>query len=292
MIPDSVYTLVNPVDKQLAFRLRMFEDDSAFNRIQRNSFSSIIWLREGSGKIKIDFNEYQFNKESIFFLSPFQPHIIECSEQIKGIIIDFHTDFFCLLKHQKEVAFCGLIFNNIYDPPLIMLSAADAELFKVLTDQIKEEVKKTEFAQHELIVSILKIFMIHAARLKMEQQPPAESYLTPHDSPFILQNLKDAIDTHFREKHTASEYADVLNISPKSLAKITKTYFKKTLTNLISERIVIEAKRDLYMTSKPVKEIAFSLGFEDEYHFSRYFKNYTAVSPQICRNSLKTPLLT
>ena len=78
----------------------------------------------------------------------------------------------------------------------------------------------------------------------------------------------------------------LLHISPKTLAKLTKTHWNKTLTHLIAERIVIEAKRELYLTSKAVKEIAYELGFEDEYYFSRFFKTNADISPQLFRETV------
>jgi len=78
----------------------------------------------------------------------------------------------------------------------------------------------------------------------------------------------------------------MLYISPKALAKITKAYFNKTLSNLINERIIIEAKRELYLTNKTVKEIAYELGYEDEFYFSRFFKINADVSPQLYRETV------
>ena len=40
-------------------------------------------------------------------------------------------------------------------------------------------------------------------------------------------------------------------------------------------RLITEAKRELYLTAKPVKQIAFELGYKDEFYFSRFFKNIT-----------------
>ena len=97
---------------------------------------------------------------------------------------------------------------------------------------------------------------------------------------------KKSISANFKTKHSAGEYAELLNISPKALAKITKAHFNKTLTELISERIIIEAKRELYLTNKAVKEIAYELGYEDEHYFSRFFKNNADVSPQIYRDTV------
>ena len=56
--------------------------------------------------------------------------------------------------------------------------------------------------------------------------------------------------------------------------------------DLIAERIVIEAKSELYLTNKPVKTIAYELGYDDEYYFSRFFKNNANVSPQTYRDTV------
>ena len=120
----------------------------------------------------------------------------------------------------------------------------------------------------------------------MEQQPDALEVMSDVKEPFILQTLKDAIEKDFKKKHTASDYAAMLNISAKALAKITKAYFNKTLTELISERIVIEAKRELYLTKKTIKEIAYELGYEDEHYFSRFFRANADISPQVYRETV------
>jgi YesN/AraC family two-component response regulator len=70
------------------------------------------------------------------------------------------------------------------------------------------------------------------------------------------------------------------------LARIAKNYFNKTLTNLITERIIIEAKRELFLTNKSIKEVAYELGYDDEYYFSRFFKKNANISPQLYRQTV------
>jgi AraC family transcriptional regulator, transcriptional activator of pobA len=166
-----------------------------------------------------------------------------------------------------------------------LVDQATTATFKMVIDQLKNEMQNPALAQYELLVSYLKIFLITASRRKAEQQKIDTNDLGEKE-PFILQNLKDAIEEHFRTKHSASNYADLLNISAKALAKITKMHFNKTLTELIAERIIIEAKRELYLTNKPVKEIASELGYEDEHYFSRFFKTNADVSPQMYRDTV------
>ncbi|MDI1307789.1 MAG: helix-turn-helix domain-containing protein, partial [bacterium] len=148
------------------------------------------------------------------------------------------------------------------------------------------EMQNPALAQYELLISYLKIFLITASRLKDQLQIQESKTVLDAKEPFILQNLKNYIELHFKTKHSASDYANLLNLTPKALAKITKTYFNKTLTNLIAERIIIEAKRELYLTNKAVKEIAYELGYEDEHYFSRFFKNNADVSPQMYRDTV------
>src|SRR4030095_11097441 len=177
-------------------------------------------------------------------------------------------------------------FNNIYEPPFVDVNEDSASILEIVLTQIKNEIQNPALAQHELLVSYLKIFLINCSRLKTEQAPDALKDVVTVKEPFILQNLKSAIEKNFKKKHSAGEYAHELNISRKALGRVTRSYFNKTITELISERIVIEAKRELYLTSKTVKEIAYELGYEDEYYFSRFFKMNTDISPQMYRDTV------
>ena len=286
MFNQSAYTLVNPQNGNLAFKLFSFEDSSHFDHIQRNNYFSLIWVKKGNGKLKAGFAEYNFEAGSLFAFSPYQPYMFATNNAIEGAAIYFHPEFFCIYKHHKEVSCNGVLYNNIYQPPFVNVDENAAATFQMLCEQIKTEMQNSDLAQYELLVSYLKIFLITAARLKTQQQPLAAAAIKNNKEPFILQKLKDAIEANFKTKHSPAEYAEMLYISPKALAKITKSHFNTTLSHLINERIIIEAKRELYLTSKPVKEIAYELGYEDEYYFSRFFKVNADVSPQLYRETV------
>lgn len=286
MSEQNVYTLINPQNGNLAFKVLHFDNNSYFDHIQRNNYYSLIWITDGTGTLKADFSEYSLSEDFLFSFAPYQPFLFKIDKKLKGIAIHFHPDFFCIHLHQKEVACNGVLFNNIYKPPFIQIDNTTKNTLELLIEQMKTEIQNPALAQYELLVSYLKIFLITASRLKKEQQPEIEKALKNLKEPFILQNLKDTIEKDFKTKHSASDYADSLNISTKALAKITKSYFNKTLTDLISERIIIEAKRELYLTNKTVKEIAYELGYQDEFYFSRFFKTNADISPQHYRENV------
>ncbi|RFS16745.1 AraC family transcriptional regulator [Emticicia sp. C21] len=286
MLNQDTFTLVDPLNGNLAFKLFSFTGNSHFDHVQRLNYFSVIWIQQGSGKAKVDFSEYEFEKDDMFFFTPYQPFMIQGIKELEGIVLDFHPNFFCIHRHHQEIACNGVLFNNIYNPPFVKVDEIARQTFEVVLTQMKLELQAPALAQYEQLVAYLKIFLITASRLKVAQQPQAQQDYADKKEPFILQNLKDFIEIHFKTKHSASDYADMLNISPKTLAKIAKTHFNKTVTDLISERIVIEAKRELYLTNKSVKEIAHDLGYDDEYYFSRFFKNNADVSPQMYRETV------
>lgn len=285
MTEHSVFTLTNPQNGNLAFKLLSFENDSYFDHLQRNNYYSLIWIVQGEGKVKADFSEYDLEPNSLFAFSPYQPFMFLASG-LKGIAIQFHPDFFCIHKHHSEIACHGVLFNNIYQPPFISVDENSEAVFRMLIRQIEAEMKNPALAQYEVLISYLKIFLITASRLRTAQQSPETREDTKNKQPLILQDLKDAIEKDFKTKHSAGDYASTLNISAKALAKIAKTYFGKTLTDLIAERIIIEAKRELYLTRKTIKEIAYELGYDDEYYFSRFFKTKAEISPQLYRDTV------
>jgi AraC family transcriptional regulator, transcriptional activator of pobA len=286
MTINKTYTLVNPQNGNLAFKVYKFGSEGHFDHIQRLNYYSLIWIRRGHGTLKADFSEYDFSANTLLAFSPYQPFMLHSAADTEGVALHFHPDFFCIHKHDRDVSCNGVLFNNIYNPPFVQVNEAAERTFEMVLAQMTIEMQNLELAQYELLVSYLKIFLITASRLKIAQNDQATLDFADNKEPFILQELKDNIEEHFKTKHSASDYSDLLNISPKSLAKITKTHFNKTLTDLIAERIVIEAKRELYLTNKSVKEIAYSLGYDDEFYFSRFFKKNADVSPQLYRETV------
>jgi AraC family transcriptional regulator, transcriptional activator of pobA len=282
MSTPAAFTLINPHNGHLACKVLPFDDNSHFDHIQRLNYYSAILITGGAGRLTADFSEFSFTADNLVFFAPYQPFMLQTPDAIEGVALHFHPDFFCIHQHQKEVACHGVLFNNIFDSPVLNLSPEETADFLSIIDSIIRELLDPGLAQRELLISYLKVFLIKATRLRTDRSPAATDNRKTH----ILRDLKDAIENHYRTKHSAGDYSELLHISPKSLARITRTHFNKTLTNLISERIVIEAKRELYLTSKTVKEIAWQLGFEDEYYFSRFFKNNADVSPQLFRETV------
>jgi AraC-like DNA-binding protein len=81
------------------------------------------------------------------------------------------------------------------------------------------------------------------------------------------------------ELKSAKDFAARLSIHVNHLNKVLKENTGKTTTELISDRLIHEAKILLKETDWNISEIAYSLGFEELAHFSNFFKKQTTLTP-------------
>jgi len=290
----AAYTLVDPQTREMALTISWFTDGSAFHTVGRYPYFSMLLVTRGAGSVVRDEATYTFRSGCLLCFALYQPFMVKADGELEGVLINFHPSFFCLFKHRNEVSCNGVLFNNLYDTPVVELPPGDLQSLVVIAEEITTEMRQRQEPDPDVLVSYLKIFLINASRAKMEQRRVEEGRQPEERQPdglatkipLSLEKLQNAIDTHFKTLRSPGDYGELLHISPKALNKICKSYFHKTVGDLIAERLIIEAKRELYLTARSVKEIAFGLGYADEFYFSRYFKKKVGVSPQIFRDTV------
>ncbi len=286
MIEDQTYTLVDNQSGELAFKLYRFVSIRHFDHIQRPNYHSLICIQEGRGEAQVETEKYAYVENSVFACTPYQPFMFQPNEVTKGVVVNFHPNFFCIHKHHTEIACDGVLFNNVYEFPFLQINADEKFTLQSIFNEMEKDIQQHSLATNEAILSYLKLFLINCSRIKKRNYPEVQLDDTQNQERFVLQQLKNHIETHYKTLHSTKEYANLLHISPNALTKIVKSAYSKTPSTMIAERIVIEAKRELYLTDKTVEEIATELGYEDPFYFSRFFKKQTSVSPAIYRKTV------
>ncbi|WP_234110859.1 MULTISPECIES: AraC family transcriptional regulator [Chryseobacterium] len=234
-----------------------------------------IFLFEGKGKIKVDFVEFAFEGKTVFFTSPFQNIQILPDHHISIQNLSFHGDFYCIEYHKKEVACNGLLFNNIYHFPHLNLNTKTYDEISEYFSKIKETDPAEEFSG-AVLRSYLQLILAISSKEKSKLLP--KTNLVQQDLA-QLKTFQSLVETYYSREKSPAFYAGLLHISPNTLSKKIKAEFHKTPSQIIQERVILEAKKQIHLTRKSIKEIAAELHFEDEFYFSKYFKKYTGISP-------------
>jgi AraC family transcriptional activator of pobA len=88
------------------------------------------------------------------------------------------------------------------------------------------------------------------------------------------------VDVNFSKHTTLDHYAAQLDISAAHLNAICRQMSDRSALQLIHERLMLEARRELIYTSMTIKEISELLGFTDPAYFTRFFKRQMGMSPK------------
>lgn len=243
------------------------------------SYYTVTLIGKGKGIYHADFGKFPFTGPVLLFSTPLQQIYIEQQDPLEITMIQFHGDFYCIEYHRAEVACNGLLFNNSYIKPAVNLSEKDYLLFQNLLNDLEHEF--TSLQTNDIVIrAYLQLWLAKASAIKIN----ALENLEVKDVDRLMEQFRLLIDQHFLSLHKPSDYAQLLNISSNLLTKRSTKYFNKTPSQLINEKLILEAKRQLHLTRLSIKEITYRLNFQDEFYFSRVFKKFTKVSPQTFRD--------
>ena len=228
-----------------------------------------------------DASQLTFGADTLLFFVPYQHIRFEPDTAVSGEVVRFHANFLCVETFHAEVGCSGLLFNDPYGIPAVVMDEQVKSDVTNLIQRIQIELERRDLAYHEAMLAHLKVLLILATRLKSPKGDacgPGMDLRHP-----VLSELRDLIEQNYRTLHSPVDYAKRLHLTPKTLGRIVREHLGTTPTDLIRNRILIHAKWQLLHTLKPVKEIARELGFSDELYFSRLFKKATGYSPTFFR---------
>lgn len=265
-----------------SFHVIEFEKACIVNKPEQIDAYSIYWIKEGNGAYHVDFKSYSFEGNTLFFLSPGQVFSVDSEKVKEAYKLTFLRDFYCIQTHDKEVSCNGVLFNNIYDTPFLKPSDKDVLKLDFILSSLVDEFQQAETGQYDMLQAYLKQFIIHAVRIKKEHHQVKDDVESQ-----LFKDFSLLVEQNYKTQHSVTEYANRLGVSPKSLTKNFQKIGTQTPSDLIKNRIILEAKRQLIYSSNSVKQIAYNLGFNDPAYFSRFFTKSTTKSPLLFKTDYK-----
>ncbi len=244
-----------------------------------HSFYQILWFFKKGGKHFIDFNSYPVLDHTVFFIAKNQMHYFEPKHEYEGIGIHFNENFF--MQSDIDIFLKYNVFNR-RGAPCYCITPSLVKQVKSYIDLIQKELKdNVQFGHKEVVRYLLKSLLIVFERAHRENQEETLKFTNNYELNYL--HFRELIEQHYDKNYTVKKFASLLNISSKTLTTITNTVASKSPSVLISERIILEAKRLLSFTPLQINEIAYKLGFMDASYFVKYFKRHAKKSPRYYR---------
>jgi AraC family transcriptional activator of pobA len=241
----------------------------------------IAFVRHANSRQWIDTHSFLLKDNTIYFSAPGQIIVKEEVKQIWSTGIAFTQEFLSL---QENAALSNLpVILNPQNGYELLLSTADVAFVEESLAKITVEYHTPSEWQQRMLTAHLTVLLTYLSRLYTiqykEKNVSAEKLL--------LKNFLVKVNEFFRELREVGDYAALLYISAGHLSEVVKMQSGKPAIKHIHERLILEARRQLFHTDRSLKEIAFDLGFTEASYFNRFFKRETGVTPATYRTNIR-----
>lgn len=227
----------------------------------------LLYLGSGGGVVTLGTREWPVQPQTLIVIPAGQPHAFRLPPAIEGLVI---TAAQRPLEALAEVAAPDLL-PHMREPLVMNVSGsprhADAlgPLFDAIEREALEHAGGVDVAGTALLLAVfVQVSRLAAARTRKAAQ---------------VDRFRALVDQHFREHLPVEWYAGQLGLTPGHLSRLCREVLAVSALDVINERVVQEAERELVYSTLGVRQIAGRLGYTDDAYFGRFFRRHTGHTP-------------
>lgn len=235
---------------------------------------------EGNLRASINLTEYTLKPNDFITLMP--GSIIQFCEQQENVrlsFIGFSSEFMeCVNMIKSTMSVLPIMFEN----PIISLNEDRAGFLSDYFHLLERVQNKENTINREVVKHILLSLVHSISGFYLGKSWPKQITTRSEE---IHKKFIQLVMKHYTSKRQTAFYASQLSISPQHLCMIIKQKTGRSVSDIIADMVIMDAKSQLKATDLTIQEISYSLNFPNVSFFGKYFKRYVGVSPQKFRNS-------
>lgn len=238
----------------------------------------------GTLEATINLSDYTIRENDFITLSP--GSIIQINKiegKLKLYFMVFSSKFIEGISKTKSIIDLIYITKN---HPILSLPKEFACIYEeFFTLMMKVYYKEHSPYNPEILKCMLLSILYRLSDMYHERPIRSETALSRSEE--ICKTFSHLVIQHYTTERSIAYYAKQMNITPTHLSNTVKHVTGKTVMDIISEVVIVDAKAQLKSTNIPIHVISDSLNFPNVSFFGKYFKRLTGMSPQQYRNSDK-----
>ena len=234
----------------------------------------------GTLKASINLKEYTLQPGDLVTLIP--GSIIQFCEETDAVQLSFIGFSSSFMEGVNLIQSTTDNVTTIYEHPVLPLDIKKTQQLNDFLKLLERIVMEEGKINPEIVKHILQGLMIGIGDLYRGKQWPNQT-LTRSDE--IQKKFLGLVMKHYTSNRQTSFYASHLSISPQHLCMIVKQKTGRSVSDIIADMVIMDAKSQLKSTDLTIQEISYSLNFPNVSFFGKYFKRYVGISPQKFRNS-------
>ncbi len=284
--------LPNGITKEIG-HFNIFEAEKLFDKktgtrimpYSRREYYKISWIRGNSTAEYAD-KVIDIKDGGLLFATPKIPYKwIPADSDQTGMFCIFTGDF--LTPHKAGVSLDDLPIFQPGQVPVFQLDAEEAKEIEYIFRKMQRELSADYKFKYDLLRNLVLELIHYGQKLQPMQAISTAQNASERISSLFIELLERQFPLESMHQRlnlrTAKDYADRLAVHVNHLNKVLKEVTGHTTTQIISNRVIQEAKILLKQTNWNIAEISYTLGFDDLSHFSNFFKKQTSFTPATFR---------
>lgn len=241
-----------------------------------------ISLIKGRNRAEYADKVIDIEENALLFATPKIPyHWLPQNDNQSGMFCIFTADF--LSKNTVGMVVDDLPIFKPGELPIFQLSQEDAREIEYIFRKMHREIASDYKYKYDLLRNLVLELIHYGQKLQPMSALNASQNASDRISSLFIELLERQFPVESPQQklglRTAKDYADRLAVHVNHLNKVLKEVTGHTTTDIITKRIIVEAKILLKQTDWNISEIAYTLGFDDPAHFSTFFKKQTSFTP-------------
>jgi AraC family transcriptional activator of pobA len=245
-------------------------------RAHRHTFYHLLIFTKGDGTHTIDFSSFPVKPYQIYFMVPGQVHSWDFEGEVDGYVVNFSTAFFQSFLLRPDYLETFSFFNGIAEDSVINLPEELQEKITNIFEEIVQHATQNNTFRWDIVrVLLLQAFLEIDKHTHTNKLPSI-----PFFNYTLLKNFQKLVEKHYINLKRPMDYAELLYITPNHLNALCKEHLGITAGEVIRNRVLLEAKRMLVNQHLSISEISYTLNFNDNSYFTKFFKKYEHITPE------------
>ncbi|MEE4682370.1 helix-turn-helix domain-containing protein [Pseudomonas alliivorans] len=229
----------------------------------------LLYVQSGRAILKVEDRVHQVDTPSLQVVPALSVHTFKFAEDIQGHILSLARPLVEQLEAALDISAIGTAHCHAL--------GEDSIYVDTLFSAIAREYRQRKPGRDLMLQSLINVLMVWLSRRGSEQRgddSPVQERGREH-----LQVFMHQLESSFREHWSIEQHAQRMGLSAAHLNALCRRLCDQSALQIINQRLLLEAKRNLVYTTMTVNQVSDSLGFSEPAYFSRFFKRATGQSP-------------
>lgn len=240
----------------------------------------LLFMRQGRARIMLEEGTRELNSRCLVLIPPMVVHGFAFQRDVDGLVVTMAES-----AVERVRAMAPKLSAQLAAPHIVEEAEAGPvfDQLEMLFDNIAREYSGVATGRVCALQSYLGLAFVALARALARD---SGKRLSVQDKGVDLaRDFRGLVDSHFKDHWTVASYASKLAITPTHLNRVCRAVLGRSALEVIHDRLLLEAKRNLVYTSMTVKEVSNALCFSDPAYFTRFFAKKAGLPPTAFRDS-------